>query len=167
MISKPTILSPDFLSSASASTSAKHTHTHTMASASAPTICTSCLRTMQATARAARPTTARHSILRSPRRSFAVSSTTASATSPPTHLSALIAPSPSPRPRNASSTRQTARPQFLARHLAARPFSTSPPRRAAVLNPRKDEDGNEMIVGITPRAAHVSLFPPTPPFPHP
>ncbi|KAF2135933.1 uncharacterized protein K452DRAFT_238426 [Aplosporella prunicola CBS 121167] len=37
---------------------------------------------------------------------------------------------------------------------AARAFTSAPPRRAAILNPRKDDDGNEMNIEITPRAAH-------------
>lgn len=113
---------------------------------SAPTICSSCLRSMQAAARA-RPLPVRQTV----RRGFAVAST--SATSPTTPLLDFLAPSI--RSRNVQSLRRPARIQSVENSFAPRTFSSSTSRRAAVLNPRKDEDGNEMVVGITPRAAHV------------
>ncbi|KAF4307140.1 iron-sulfur cluster assembly 2 like mitochondrial [Botryosphaeria dothidea] len=112
---------------------------------SAPTICSSCLRSMQAAARA-RPLPVRQTV----RRGFAVAST--SATSPTTPLLDFLAPSI--RSRNVQSLRRPARIQSVENSFAPRTFSSSTSRRAAVLNPRKDEDGNEMVVGITPRAAH-------------
>lgn len=117
--------------------------------ASAPVICSSCLRSMQSAARA-RPATVRQA-LRGAHRSFAVSS--ASATVPPTPLLDFLAPSI--RSGYATSIRQTPRLRPVKPDVAVRGFSTSASRRAAVLNPRTDEDGNEMVVGITPRAAHV------------
>ncbi|KAB2575999.1 Iron-sulfur assembly protein 2 [Lasiodiplodia theobromae] len=116
--------------------------------ASAPVICSSCLRSMQSAARA-RPATVRQA-LRGAHRSFAVSS--ASATVPPTPLLDFLAPSI--RSGYATSIRQTPRLRPVKPDVAVRGFSTSASRRAAVLNPRTDEDGNEMVVGITPRAAH-------------
>jgi hypothetical protein len=42
-----------------------------------------------------------------------------------------------------------------------RAFTTSPVRRhtSAVFNPRKDDDGNDMTVEITPRASNVRILP--------
>ena len=34
-------------------------------------------------------------------------------------------------------------------------FTTAMVRQEAIVNPRKDEDGNEMNIEITPRAANV------------
>ncbi|OJD39787.1 iron-sulfur cluster assembly 2 like mitochondrial [Diplodia corticola] len=116
--------------------------------ASAPTICSSCLRSMQSAARA-RPATVRQAI-GTARRSFAVSST--SATAPPTPLRDFL--TPSTRPGYATWSRQTARLRPVDRSVGVRTFASLASRRAAVLNPRIDEDGNEMEVGITPRAAH-------------
>jgi len=70
------------------------------------------------------------------------------------------------------ASRTAAAPPFLRRpHTAANPashppstaiaprrlFSTSPrPRQTeVVLNPRKDDDGNDLTLEITPRAANV------------
>ncbi|KAH7045176.1 hypothetical protein B0J12DRAFT_669779 [Macrophomina phaseolina] len=116
--------------------------------AAAPTICSSCLRAMQAAARA-RPASSQRAI-RAARRGFAVSST--SATSPKTPLLDFLAPPI--RSRHAQLLGSSARLQAGERGLGLRAFSLSASRRAAVLNPRTDEDGNEMIVEITPRAAH-------------
>ncbi|KAK7701408.1 [4Fe-4S] proteins maturation [Botryosphaeria dothidea] len=115
---------------------------------SAPTICSSCLRSMQAAART-RPLPVRQTV-RVARRGFAVASN--SATSPTTPLLDFLAPSI--RSRNLQSLRRPARLQSVEKSISPRTFSSSASRRAAVLNPRKDEDGNEMVVGITPRAAH-------------
>lgn len=47
-------------------------------------------------------------------------------------------------------------PQAKALLSSTRPFSTSNRQAAkAIVNPRKDEDGKEMIIEITPRASHV------------
>lgn len=116
---------------------------------SAPTICSSCLRSMQAAART-RPLPVRQTV-RVARRGFAVASN--SATSPTTPLLDFLAPSI--RSCNLQSLRRPARLQSVEKSISPRTFSSSASRRAAVLNPRKDEDGNEMVVGITPRAAHV------------
>ncbi|KAL8670201.1 MAG: hypothetical protein Q9168_005247 [Polycauliona sp. 1 TL-2023] len=57
-------------------------------------------------------------------------------------------------PRTCSSI-----PTYPSRHvqhiILPRPFSTSTPRAAAVVtaNPKKDEEGNEMLIDITERAA--------------
>ena len=61
------------------------------------------------------------------------------------------------------------RPTFskLARVIATqptklRPFTTSSPRPAAVViaNRRKDDEGNDMLIDITPRASNVSRHSP-------
>ncbi|KKY17305.1 putative iron-sulfur cluster assembly accessory protein [Diplodia seriata] len=117
--------------------------------ASAPVICSSCLRSMQSATRV-RPATVQQAI-RGARRSFTVSTST-SATAPPTPLRDFL--TPSTRPRYATSIRQAVRLRPSDQGVTVRTFASSASRRAAVLNPRTDEDGNEMEVGITPRAAH-------------
>ncbi|KAK7547777.1 hypothetical protein IWX49DRAFT_239429 [Phyllosticta citricarpa] len=110
-------------------------------------ICQSCLRSIQATARAhprATCTTAVES-----RR--AIASLSRSATSRVSHL--YVSPQDDALSRRIS-LQQSVRSRILRRSSLARPFSSSLPRRAAVLNPRHDEDGNEMTLEITPRAAH-------------
>ncbi|KAK7544708.1 uncharacterized protein J3D65DRAFT_610505 [Phyllosticta citribraziliensis] len=110
-------------------------------------ICHSCLRSIHAAA----PTRPRATCTTAAeaRRAFASLSRSATSRVSPLHAS--------PRDDALSrriSLRQSVRSRILRRSSITRPFSSSLSRRAAILNPRQDEDGNEMILEITPRAAH-------------
>ncbi|KAK8164899.1 hypothetical protein IWX90DRAFT_427462 [Phyllosticta citrichinensis] len=110
-------------------------------------ICHSCLRSIHAAA----PTHPRATCTTAAEARRAFTSLSRSATS---RVSPLHA---SPRDDALSrriSLRQSVRSRILRRSSITRPFSSSLPRRAAILNPRQDEDGNEMTLEITPRAAH-------------
>ena len=80
------------------------------------------------------------------------------ATSSPSPVLDFLAPSILQHPvrtRPAGSSQRHAPPSYLQR---TRPFSSTPVSRHAILNPRKDDDGNEMNISITPRAANVSAL---------
>ena len=79
----------------------------------------------------------------------------------------LGAPRPSLASTNPTRTRPTAahgavitaaRPLLAPRHGAF--FGTTAPRRKTrtIHNPQRDEEGNEMVLEITPRAANVRLY---------
>ncbi|KAK8252685.1 hypothetical protein HDK77DRAFT_436391 [Phyllosticta capitalensis] len=112
-----------------------------------PSICQSCLRSIQAAARTSPRSTCITAV--EARRGIASQSRSATRRASQLHVS----------PRDdALSRRNPLRhlaPSRILRHATiARSFSSSPSRRAAILNPRQDEDGNEMTLEITPRAAH-------------
>ena len=84
-----------------------------------------------------------------------------------TSLPDLLLPASTTKEQYPSTTSHLHRSFLLSRPTASdhllqrRLFSASPRAEAAVVtaNPRKDEDGNEMLIDITTRAANVLLFP--------
>ncbi|TKA76255.1 hypothetical protein B0A49_04877 [Cryomyces minteri] len=73
------------------------------------------------------------------------------ATPAPAPLLDFLAPSLYTRARPAYRVPSHSRPAQT--RPQARCFSAAAPRRKAILNPRKDDDGNDMEIEITPRAA--------------
>lgn len=75
---------------------------------------------------------------------------------PPLFLDFLI---PAQARRAPKYLSQLFREQPVSAKSQCRRISTSSPRQATIIaaNPRKDEDGNNMVVDITPRASNVSL----------
>ena len=75
-------------------------------------------------------------------------------TPPPLYLD-FLAPSWRSQNGNGSSRRSIKQAIAPQQTFTQRAFSTTRPRHAkAITNPRKDDDGNERIITITPRAAH-------------
>jgi iron-sulfur cluster assembly accessory protein len=79
-------------------------------------------------------------------------STTNTQSQQPLHLD-FLAPSWQPTRSPSSSLRSLRRD--VTSHNQRRALSATPQRRAkAITNPRKDDDGNDMTINITPRASH-------------
>ncbi|TKA37933.1 hypothetical protein B0A54_10535 [Friedmanniomyces endolithicus] len=77
-------------------------------------------------------------------------------TPPPPLLLDFLAPSWRPRSPLTPPLRTTAKPSTSIPSQRRQPFSTTPhrPLTKAITNPRHDDAGNEMLVTISPRAAH-------------
>ncbi|KAF2097630.1 hypothetical protein NA57DRAFT_77883 [Rhizodiscina lignyota] len=106
-------------------------------------ICSSCRRALLEASRY--PQSKKLSNFAAPNRTFA---TSPAATFRPRHANPSVSP---PRTENKRGyiNNSTSASAFLQK----RAFSLSRQRRAVILNPRKDEEGKDMEVEITPRAA--------------
>jgi hypothetical protein len=145
-----TAFDPKFTLSNPSSPSHLHLNPHpptTMASPS--TMCSGCLRSV----RSALPKSTISTRFLRPSRTF-TTSPPAATQGAPLYLN-LLAPAYKSRQ---SITLRSPRPSpSKATHSSFRGLSSTPVHQKAIHNPRTDENGEEMDIEITPRAANVSL----------